>query len=185
MLKQLIIGGSIMMGRSSAKEASLPANSKSAADNCVKMADVTYCPERTEPAYVPNTNGEAAGAVVGGVIAGALFVGLLEGFGGFNQPATIEKASPDQVPLVGNGYPTDIAPCKTFHRAYDMSHFCSIEAISTSRLCRNYRVSHNFTLSPNQFCSLDTAFWGSFAYTSSCPNDQISAIATWGVYVDS
>lgn len=82
------------------------------------------------------------------------------------------------------GYKTEVAPCKTFHRAYDISHFCSREMIATTRLCRNYRVSHNFSLSPNQACSIDTSYWGSFAFSTSCPADQLSALYTAAVYTN-
>ena len=93
-----------------------------------------------------------------------------------------QGASPDQVQLVNIDYPTHIAPCRTFNQGYEMSRFCSFEMIKSTRLCRNYRVSHKIELSPNQHCSLDTTYWGSFAYNTACPSDQISATATFHIF---
>ena len=37
-------------------------------------------------------------------------------------------------------------------------------------------------MSPNQACSIDTAYWGAFAFHTACPMEEISATYTYGVY---
>ena len=88
----------------------------------------------------------------------------------------------NQTPLFNVKYETDIAPCKTFHQKYDVYLFCSKDGLSTSELCKsNFKYSHNFSLSPNQSCSIDSSLWGSFAFHSSCTTSELSATYSYGL----
>ena len=59
--------------------------------------------------------------------------------------------SPDQIKLGNAGMVTDIAPCKTFHKNYDIEHFCSNSGVFgglMTLICKNFRFTHEFRLSP-------------------------------------
>ena len=76
-----------------------------------------------------------------------------------------------------------VAPCTTFNRSYNVQHYCEGTLGSLNPLCAKYKYAHEFSLSPNQSCSIGRKEWQDFEYTSHCTETQLQA-NYWGGTLD-